>query len=140
MKKSVIILILIIYIGSIVFVGFFGMKMVSYNPTVQPERIECINSDMKLVVPNDENGQPVESESYKSVRLRWEEGLQYQLEWRVYPDNASQKAQFIYTSEIATIDENGLVTFSKHGTLTFSIACEEFGTVLQRVKIMVIKI
>jgi hypothetical protein len=58
----------------------------------------------------------------------------------VYPDNASQKAQFIYTSEIATIDENGLVTFSKHGTLTFSIACEEFGTVLQRVKIMVIKV
>lgn len=139
MKKSVIILILIIYIGSIVFVGFFGMKMVSYNPTVIPEKIECINEDMRLVVPNDESGQPVEAEAYKSVRLRWEEGLQYQLKWRVYPDNASQKAQFIYTSDIATIDENGLVTFTKRGTLTFSIACEEFGTVLQRVKIMVTK-
>ena len=140
MKKSVIILILIIYIGSIVFVGFFGMKMVSYNPTVLPERIECINSDMKLVIPKDENDQPIEAEAYKSVRLRWTEGLQYQLEWRVYPDNASQKVQFIYTSEMATIDENGLVSFSKHGTLTFSIACEEFSTVLQRVKIIVIKV
>lgn len=139
MKKSVIILILIIYIGSIVFVGFFGMKMVSYNPTVQPERIECINSDAKLVIPTDENDQPLEDEAYKNITLRWAEGLQYQLEWRVYPDNASQKVQFVYTSDIATIDENGLVSFSKRGTITFSIACEEFGTVFQRVKIIVRK-
>ena len=48
MKKSVIILILIIYIGSIVFVGFFGMKMVSYNPTILPEKIECINSHCSI--------------------------------------------------------------------------------------------
>ena len=131
MKKSVLILIAIIYIGSIVFVGFFGMKMVSYNPTVIPESVVCINEDMTS--KQDEEGE------YKTIRLTYQEGLKYQLQWRVYPDNASQNVQFVYSSNIATISPEGEISFTGYGTLTLKIACEEFNTTVQRVRIIVLR-
>ena len=103
MKKSVIILIGIIYIASIVFISFFGMKMVLYNETVYVEKVECINDDLK------EN-----SSGEKYIILNYEDGLVYQIRWRVYPDNASNKeVEFVYDKQnkMAEINSFGAVIF-----------------------------
>ena len=47
MKKSVIILIGIIYIASIFVVGFFGMQVKNYNVMVYIEDIECTNEGIR---------------------------------------------------------------------------------------------
>ena len=43
MKKSVILLIFVIYVASIVVIGFFGVKIASYNPTIYVSSIEILN-------------------------------------------------------------------------------------------------
>ena len=43
MKKSIVILIGVVYIMSIIVIGFFGMKITSYNTTVYPDEIEILS-------------------------------------------------------------------------------------------------
>ena len=48
MRKSVIIMIGIIYIASIFVVGFFGMKVKVFETTVYITDIECTNENIKV--------------------------------------------------------------------------------------------
>ncbi|MBO5884785.1 MAG: Ig-like domain-containing protein [Clostridia bacterium] len=146
MKKSVVVLILIIYIASVAFVGFLGMKMMTYNETVMVERIECINEDMVEVeeVKLGANGLPEIGTDgqevkikYKKVTLRFTEGLKYQLETRAYPETANQAVVYEYTSSIATVDENGLVSFTKRGTIDITIVSATFRSIVTKVQIVV---
>ena len=106
MKKSVVILISLIYVASIALVGFLGLKAQSYNEIVYPESIEILNSyttDPKTDI--------------KSIKFEASspEDKQFQLNCRILPDNASDK-RIVYAilsgNQYATVDENGLITFS----------------------------
>lgn len=104
MKKSVIVLIFLIYLASIVFINIFGMKILSYDEQIYTQSIECINSDMTLH----------SSGEYKWVMLNYTDGLTYTIEHRVYPENATnRKATYIYdtSSPYFSIDKNGICTF-----------------------------
>ena len=106
MKKSVIILLLVIYISAIVFVNFFGMEFLSYDQVVYVERVECINSDM---VPHS-------SGEYIWTKITYTEGVTYTIEHKVYPENATNNnVTYIYDEDngIMTIDQYGIVRFSK---------------------------
>lgn len=133
MKKSVIILIGIIYIASIVFISFFGMKMVLYNETVYVEKVECINDDIK------EN-----SSGEKYIILNYEEGLVYQIRWRVYPDNASNKeVEFVYDKQnkMAEINAFGAVIFkpmTRTNTLSVQIRSTDGTNRAIKLKIIVL--
>lgn len=112
MKKSTIILLILIYVASIVFVGFFGMKMMTYNETIYVDKVECINEDMK------------DSSDYKYVVLNYVDGLVYQLLWKVEPETATTKAvEFVYDTEstIASVNHFGAVSFQSKGTITIQI-------------------
>ena len=105
MKKSVIVLIFLIYLASIVFINIFGMKILSHDEQVYATSIECINEDMK----------PHSSGEYKWVMLDYVEGLTYTIEHRVYPENATNsKATYIYDTDnpSLSINKNGVCTFS----------------------------
>ena len=131
MKKSVVILILIIYIASIAFVGFFGMKMLSYNEVIKPERVEIINQDLKQT--SDSEGE------YKYIVIDLEETTSYTLEWKVYPENASQDVEFVYdkTNQVAQVNAWGAVTFNKKETITIIVrASGGMSTIYARVKII----
>ena len=105
MKKSVIVLIFLIYLASIVFINIFGMKILSYDEQIYASSIECINTDMNLH----------SSGEYKWVMLNYTDGLTYTIEHRVYPENATnRKATYIYDTENPniSINKNGVCTFS----------------------------
>ena len=55
MKKSTLILIMIIYVASIVVINFFGLNVKVYNEVINVTSVECINeTDEKAnVVIND---------------------------------------------------------------------------------------
>ena len=81
MKKSVIILIGVIYIAAIALVSFFGLQAKIYNEKVYVERIEILNEydiddqgNKYIVFYPDENGE-----------------RKFQINYRVYPDDASTK-------------------------------------------------
>ena len=95
MKKSVVIIIAIIYIASIVSINFFGMKMSVYNEKIPVIRVECTN------VSEPEKGiEVLEYEGKKLISIEFskpanpsaateeERGTMLQLFVRVYPDNA----------------------------------------------------
>lgn len=116
MKKSVVILITIIYIASIALVSFFGLQFKVFNEIIYSNKIEIINEDIQIN-PND--GTPY------AMAQKGEDGVwRYQLKWRVYPDDVTNNAvTFSYDNQNNTVsvDENGVVTFTKKGVVTIEI-------------------
>ena len=110
MKKPVVILIALIYIASVALVSFFGLQYKVFEEVIPVERIEITNEGQKysetqgdyLVIYPDENG----------------EG-RVKIDYHVYPDNATNTAvDFAYEErEGVTVDEFGVVTFSKSGLI-----------------------
>ncbi len=118
MKKSVIILIALIFIASVVTVSFFGLKFKTFDEIVYVSEIEILNDD---VLVNDEGTPYIIVHPENGVR-------QYQIKWRVYPDNATDDSvSFAYDSqnENVTIDENGIVTFQTRGAVTVQIIAND---------------
>lgn len=117
MKKSVVILILIIYIASVALVSFFGLQYKTFDEVIYTNKIEFLNEDIKTAD---------DGTLYAVVRKDEATGLwKYQLQWRVYPDNATNSAvDFIYDTQTpgVTVDAaTGLITFERKGALTVTL-------------------
>ena len=109
MKKSVIVLIGIIYAASIVLVTFFGLKYATYEPEEIPvDEIKIITTDANNEIQTDDAGAKYVILYAKAT---------FQIEYELSPSNASnKKVDFVIDSDVATIDENGLVTFTEEGS------------------------
>ncbi|MBQ8761841.1 MAG: Ig-like domain-containing protein [Clostridia bacterium] len=108
MRKSVILVILIIYILSIVIVGFLGIKLKVYDENFYVEKITCTNTEARPVRGKDDEC---------LIIISYRENLQYQLQFDVQPANATNK-NLSYTSlntNIATVNELGVVSFTSPG-------------------------
>ncbi len=107
MKKSVVILIAIIYVASIAIVSFFGMDFEIFDEVVYVTEVKLTNDGLK---PGNQNM----GDYYVFVRPDENGTYSYQLEVSVLPSNASnKKVDYVYSENPAvSIDENGLVTFS----------------------------
>ena len=78
MKKSVLIVIGLVYIASILIIGFFGMRQVVYSNIIYVREIECINEEAR------------DMGSYKMIVIDYVEGnTGVQLSYRVTPDDAT---------------------------------------------------
>ncbi len=114
MKKSVVILIALIYIAAVALVSFFGLQFKVFEEVIDVERIEITNEGQKysesqgdyiIVMPNEKGERRIK------------------IDYHVYPDNATNKeVDFAYDeSSVATIDEYGVVTFTGKGMLKLRI-------------------
>lgn len=108
MKKSVVILIALIYIAAIALVSFFGLQFKVFEEVIDVERIEITNEGIKhsesqgkyiVVTPNEQGERRIK------------------IDYHVYPDNATKKeVDFVYEgTEGIFVDDYGVVTFSKAG-------------------------
>ena len=132
MKKSVIVIIGVIYIMAIAVVSFFGLKIETFNQTTYVERVECINEELKVAV-----------DGTKYIVVHYQDGVDtptvVQLQWRVYPDEASRKnVSFAYdeTSTVATVNAFGAVVFNKKGTITIQILAMDGSSKSETVKVI----
>lgn len=113
MKKSVVILIALIYVASIALVGFLGLQAKTYNDIIYVESLSILSE--YSVNP----GTGEKFVIFKSVA--GERSLHIQC--KVLPENATdQNVVFRLDRDctFATIDENGLLTFSEDITSTVS--------------------
>ncbi len=125
MKKSVLILIAVIYVVAIFMVSFIGLKIgfydeIMYVESISVENIECENCTVKTAV---ENG--VE---YKYAVVQYEDDPEnptaVQIIWKLNPDNATnKKVTFEYdkSKTIGYVTETGTVVFNKKGTINVYI-------------------
>ncbi|MEG1706936.1 MAG: Ig-like domain-containing protein [Clostridia bacterium] len=136
MKKVVIISICLIFILSVVFVGFFGMEIAHYDETVYVTLIECVNSDMLWL--DDEHTE-------KYVVINYVGGVDstvYQLDWKVYPEDATNRnVRFVYDedTDIATVTQTGVVIFHKSGSITVTLKSADGTTAYATVTIYAVK-
>lgn len=133
MKKSVVILIAVIYVMAVVLVSFFGIQATLLEETVYVKDIEIINKGVKIA----------DDGITKSIDISFngKETAEYQIEWRVIPTNATNsKVVFNYGTQqtFATVDENGLVKFTRPGVLKISIVPAD-GTILEKPATIIIR-
>ena len=119
MKKSVVIIIGVIYGLSIVLVTLFGLRAQTFNEIVYVSQIEVIEELASF-----------RSDGSKYIILTPdEEGKRdYQINWKVSPDNATNTAvTFDYdkTKTNVSVDENGLVSFSAPGSVTVTVTAKD---------------
>ncbi len=136
MKKSVVILIGVIYGLSILLVTFFGLKHNSFNEIVYVSQVEIIEDKATyladgtklLLLTSSENG------VYK-----------YQLVWKITPDNPTNgDVDFIYDKQKTnvSVDENGLVTFTSLGypdSVTITIRSKDSTKKSDSIKLLILK-
>ena len=130
MKKSVVVLIAIIYIAAIALVSFFGLQFKVFNPVVDVENVEILNEGLKY---NNTWG------NYTVISKNTDGEWKYQIRWRVYPDDATnQKVEFQLDSQnkSATVDENGIVTFSNPGVASINIIATDGSNVSAKITII----
>ena len=129
MKKSVVILIALIFIASVVSVSFFGLQFKTFDEVVYVESIEIFDEKMKVA----DTG-----EQYVVIRPDANGVRQYQINYRVYPDNATDPGvTFAYDEQNTnvSIDENGVVTFKKSGVITVQVIAND-GSAKASIKIL----
>ena len=105
MKKSVVILIAVIYVAAIAVVSFFGLQFKVFDEVVPVSSVEITNKGLK-----DNNGTP-----YAVITLGKDGTAQFLIEYKVSPDNATDRdVRFAYdtTNQYVSIDEKGLVTIT----------------------------
>lgn len=123
MKKSVIILIGLIYITSIILVGFFGTKIGTYDVVVYAEKIEVLNKDVKTL-----SGQKILTFDFIPYENEQDNINYIQLDWKVTPENATNIGViFSYASNIthASVSPLGIVYFKSKGSITVYISADD---------------
>ena len=114
MKKTVVIIIALIYIASVALVSFFGLQFKVFEEVIPVERVEITNEGQKS---SESQG------DYIVIRPNEKGERRVKIDYHVYPDNASNsKVDFAYEQvPYATVDEYGVVTFSSPGVLKVRI-------------------
>ena len=117
MKKSVIIIISVIFVISIALVNFLGVNPKVFNEIIYVSNVSFVDENIKT-------GTDSEGKEYKYIRLSPDENGErtYQINYSIGPDNATNKGvRYAISSKSATVDENGLVTFTKKGDAVVTI-------------------
>lgn len=130
MKKSVILLIFVIYVASIVIIGFFGVKIGSYNPTIYVSSIEILNEELKIN-SNNEKYIVIYFEEFDDLN---DNPNYVQLQTKVWPENATYRnVDYIYSeSEKVSVTAIGTVVFTQPTTVTIYITSQD-GTNLREI-------
>ena len=118
MKKSVVIIIALIYIASIALVSFFGLQFKVFEEVIPVERVEITNEGQKFV---DSIG------DYIVISPNEKGERRFKIDYHVYPDNASNtEVDFAYEEiEGVTVDEYGVVTFTNPGVLKVRVIAKD---------------
>ena len=134
MKKSVVIVIALIYVAAIALVSFLGLKPKTYNDNVYVESI-TVTADHDIKMSKGEETIRIVNNCREDPTPRT-----IQLYCEVKPDNATNpKINYTIAKEdlFAKVDENGLVTITDKGTWTFYvyISSAENPSISKKIKI-----
>ena len=124
-KKSTALIILVVFVVSIVYVSFFGLKINSYEDVIYVDKVECLNSDFRT---QEDGTNLLAFRLDSSEHYNEDDGyFYYQLEWRVYPDNSTNKSvTFVYddANEDFSISPRGIIKAKGKRACTISIVAD----------------
>ncbi len=143
MKKSVILLILVVYIASLCIVGFFGIKLRIYDEVVKVEKIECVTQSESIIKTE---GNPDLAFLFNDgieyyAGYFYSEGLSVTLAFSVYPDNATNKnIEFIADASTQySLRDNGdnsiTITFNQKASIVLIVRAEDSNNAQTKIRI-----
>lgn len=140
MKKSVIVLIAIIYVASIFVVGFFGMQIKAFDTIIYITDIECSNEN---IITKPDKTKEIKFD-YDSSKDDMENSLI--ITYDVYPKDSTLKGsdavKLVYDTEHKLIAKelwivDGLaITFKSKGVLTFYLKSLDGSNVVETINII----
>lgn len=131
MKKSTILILLVVFLGSVIIVGVFGMQAVPFEQRIYVKEIiptnVYISSGPELEIKeNDQIG--------KHVITAYREGLTILIMTKVYPENSTNRLLKIsilnnpQDNPIAKIGERGEIIFLRRGSIKVRYGATDSGT------------
>lgn len=135
MKKSVVVLIGIIYIASIFVVGFFGMQIKAFDTIIYISDIECSNEN---VIANPDGSKKIRFD-YKPDGDKMDNTLI--ITYNVYPKDSTLKGvdavRLAYDPNPKLAEVDGLkITFLGKGALTVYLKSLDGSNVIETIKII----
>ncbi len=127
MKKSVILTIVIVYIVSIIAVGFYGASLKVYNPEIYAESVEC-KTDGYIKYKEGSDGANQGFDGYILIPFKKGKESVINLICDVTPANVTtsgvvfncvENAEFYF--KVNNTDGTATFTFKKTGTLTVNV-------------------
>lgn len=120
MKKSTILILLIVFVGSVLVVGIFGMQSVPYEQILYVKEIvptsvtSMLGSSQGLQIQTDENGY--------YVMLPYEEGLELLINYELKPADCTNKnivVSIVYPTknQPAELTERNTILFNRKGAI-----------------------
>ncbi len=132
MKKSVILVIAVVYLVSIILVGFYGINVKVYNETTYVEYIDCLTEGYTPYDPNNPDELAfIEEGKDGYISYKYTEGLVVNLKCVARPDDATNKKLKYTTSDtnvtISDIKNDGTVdiTFNSSGAAIITVTAED---------------
>ncbi len=139
MKKSVIILIFVVYVASVVIIGFYGVKMSSYNPTIYVSKIEILNPEVKQ---NSEGKKYIILNFVEYDTTKEEDNPnRLTLDIKVLPENTSTKFQivdFVYDEDnhdIQVFEALRLIIFKQPTAVTITLVSRDGTNIREEITI-----
>lgn len=151
MNKATLILIAIVFIGSIALINLFGMEMSVYNEDIPVTSILCINeSDERVSVISKPNQTlQLKTTFTDAYDKETNEGTFIQIQYRVLPDNASnKKVKFIFDEKDTRFEfyqnedsgeYTGLVLFYKPASVPVTIMSADGRKVIKKIILRAVK-
>lgn len=128
MKKSAVLITLLIFIASVFIINFYGLKIKIYNPTFYVSNVTCINEDAQL-----------KDDGSYSIVVPYTKNLVYPIYYKVFPENADNRTiKFLYdtSSTVATVDAFGKVIFNKAGVIIVYLKTIDGSEIIKKIKII----
>ena len=115
MKKSVVILIGVIYFAAVALVSFFGLQFQVFKQDIEVTSVEILNESVKdgqVTIYLDDSGK-----------------AQFLVEYQVLPNEATNKnVRFLLTNfgetQAGSIDSSGMITFNGEGVAQVQVFAE----------------
>lgn len=128
MKKSTVLVLLIVFLGSVLVVGIFGLRAVPYEKIVyvkeiRPTSVTTVSANAQsLEIQTDQNGY--------YVMLPYEEGLEVLINYELNPadcTNKDVKITLVYPEKNppATITERNSIVFTRKGAVHLQYSAQD---------------
>ncbi len=132
MKKSTVLILLVIYIGSVLIVGIFGMKSVAFEEKIYIEKItptSVMSSTGETFKIQERQDLP---DTYYVVVTKYTEGLTIMINYELTPADCTDKNVKISIVEPdnppATLSDRGEIVFSEKGSVHLVYKAQDSAT------------
>jgi len=145
MKKSVVLALIAVYVLSICIVGYFGLKVRIYRPTVYPTEIKIISVRDASTGEKLEIFADPEAEVKQYVMLKWHDDMRLRIQVEIKPDDTTKRElsyEFGHEGVCEVVSDGGggitqevEISFAKRQSMTITIKAKDTPTCSDSIEI-----